>query len=48
MNNLASEMVSDRKPKISLTKLRQTLNEKSSLGGVGRIFVKFGETIDLK
>ena len=48
MDNLASEMVSDRKPKISLTRLRQTLKEKSALGGVGRIFLKFGETIDLK
>ena len=48
MENLASEMVGERKPKISLTRLSQTLREKSALGGVGRIFVKFGETIDLK
>ena len=45
MSNLASDMVSENKPQISLQKLRQTIK---NTGGVGRIFLKFGDTIDLK
>ena len=48
MSNLASEMVSDREPRVSLRRLYQKVNEKAAIGGVGRIFVKFGEDIDLK
>ena len=45
MSNLASDMVSENKPQISFQKLRKTIK---STGGVGRIFLKFGDTIDLK
>ena len=45
MSNLASEMVSDGNPKISLIKLDQNLRKNN---GVGRIFLHFGETINLK
>ena len=45
MSHLASEMVSATKPQISLQQLRKTIK---TTGGVGRIFLKFGDTIDLK
>ena len=45
ISNLADHMVSDRRPKISLQKIRKTSKR---LGGVGKIYVKFGDTIDIK
>ena len=38
-------MVTDNKPKITLRKIRKTKNR---LGGVGKIYMKFGETIDVR
>ena len=45
LSNLADHMVSDRRPKISLKKIRETSKR---FGGVGKIYVKFGDTIDIK
>ena len=39
MSNLADHMVSESRPKITLRKIRKT---SKSLGGVGKIYVKFG------
>ena len=38
-------MVTENKPKITLRKIRKTKNR---LGGVGKIYMKFGETIDVR
>ena len=45
MSNLADHMVTENKPKITLRKIRKTKNR---LGGVGKIYMKFGETIDVR
>ena len=45
MSNLADHMVTEDRPKITLRKMRETKNR---LGGVGKIYVKFGETIDVR
>ena len=45
MSNLADHMVTENRPKITLRKMRETKNR---LGGVGKIYVKFGETIDVR
>ena len=45
MSNLADHMVSESRPKITLRKIRKT---SKSYGGVGKIYVKFGEPIDVR
>jgi len=41
-------MVSNRESTYHTHKIMKTINDKKSSGGVGRVFVKVGEEIDLK
>ena len=48
MSNLTNEMISNREPTYQTHKIMKTINDKKSSGGVGRVFMKVGEEIDLK